>query len=79
MSNYDFGAIILPTLEKNPFELAQCVLEVHLSMAKRWCKSKKLNVSTVFKYFTKKDVPLTRTDHSHHLNAFCLYILTRFF
>ena len=29
--------------------------------------------------FYKKDVPLTRTKHSHHLNAFCLCILTRFF
>ena len=54
IGNHDFGAIILPTLKENPFELAHHVLEVHLSMVKRWCKSKKLNVPMVFKYFTKR-------------------------
>ena len=48
-------------------------------MAKRWCKSNKLNVSMVFKYFFKKDVPLAGMKCSHHLNTFCLCILTRFF
>ena len=49
MGEYDFGAIILPTLEEDLFELAHQLLGVHLSMAKRWCKSNKLNVSMVFK------------------------------
>ena len=32
-----------------------------------------------FKYFFNKDVPLTGAKHSHHLNAFCLCFLARFF
>ena len=47
-------------------------------MAKRWCKSNKLNVFIVFKY-SKKSVPLTGIECSHHLKAFCLCILARFF
>ena len=43
------------------------------------CKSNKLNVFIVFKYFFKKSVPLTRTERSHHLKAFCLCILASFF
>ena len=54
-------------------------LRVHLSMAKRWCKSGKLNVAMVFKYFTKKVVPLARAKRSRHLNAFFLCILSSFF
>lgn len=49
IGEYDFGAIILPTLEEDLSELAHQLLGVHLSMAKRWCKSNKLNVSMVFK------------------------------
>ena len=45
-------------------KLAHQVLGVHVSMAKRWCKFRKLNISMVFKYFTKKDLPLTRADAS---------------
>ena len=48
-------------------------------MEKRWCKSNKLNFFMVFKYFSKKDVPLARVKDCHQLNAFCLCILTRFF
>lgn len=33
----------------------------------------------VFKYFSKKEVPLARMKCSHHLNAFCLFIVARFF
>ena len=48
MGEYNFGAIILPTLEEDFSELAHQLLGVHLSMAKRWCKSNKLNVSMGF-------------------------------
>ena len=33
----------------------------------------------VFKYFTKNVVPLSKTERSHHLNAFHLCILASFF
>ena len=33
----------------------------------------------VFKYFSKKDVPLAGVKCSHHLNAFCFCILARLF
>ena len=79
MGECDFGAIILPTLEDDLSELAHQLLGVPLLIAKRWCKSKKLNISMVFKYFSKKKVPFTGTEHSHHFNAFCLCILARFF
>jgi len=79
MGEHDFGAIILPTFEENLFDFAHQLLGVPLTMAKRWCKSNKLNVFMVFKYFSKKDVPLAGVKHSHHLNAFCLCILARFF
>lgn len=32
----------------------------------------------VFKYYTKKFVPLARVERSHHLNSFCLCILVSF-
>ena len=57
LGEFDFDAIILPSLEEDLSELAHQLLGVHLSMAKRWCKSSKLNVFMVFKYFSKKDVP----------------------
>ena len=79
MGGYDYGVIILHTLEEDLSNLTHQILGVHLSMAKRWCKSNKLNISMVFKYFSKKDVPLTGVGHSHHLNAFRLCILARIF
>ena len=79
MGEHDFGAVILPTFEEDLFDFAHQLLGVPLTMAKRWCKSNKLNVFMVFKYFSKKDVPLAGVKHSHHLNAFCLCILARFF
>ena len=78
MGECEFGVIIL-LLEEVLSELTHQLLGIHLSMAKRWCKSKKLNVSMVFKYFSKKNVPLTRTECSHHPNAFYLCIHERFF
>ena len=73
MGECEFGVIILP-LEEDLSELTHQLLGIHLSMAKRWSKSKKLNVFMVFKY-----VPLTRMERSHHLNAFYLCIVARFF
>lgn len=78
MSECEFNAIILP-LEEDLSELTHQLLRIHLSMAKRWCKSKKLIVSMVFKYFSKKNAPLTRMERFHHFNAFCVCILARFF
>ena len=75
MDECNFGSIILPILEEDLSKLAHRVLGVHLSMAKRWCKSRKLNVAMVFKYFTKKVVPLVGAECSHHLSDFCLCIL----
>ena len=54
MGEHDFGAIILPTLEEDLFDLAHQLLRVPLAMAKRWCKSIKLNAFMVFKYFFKR-------------------------
>ena len=79
MDEYKFGAIILPPLEEDLFDLAHQILGAYLGMVKRWCKSNKLNVSMVFKYFSWKGVPLARANSSHHLNAFCICILARFF
>ena len=79
MGEHNLGAIILPNLEEDVSDLAHPLLGVHVAMAKKWCKSKKLNVCVVFKYFSKKDVPLARLKHSHHLNTFCLCILATFF
>ena len=70
MGEHDFSAIIL--LDEDLTDLAHQILGVPLAMAKRWCKSIKLNVFIVFKNFSKKDL-------SDHLNAFCLCILARFF
>ena len=42
MGEHDFGAIILPTLEEDLFDLAHQLLGVPLAMAKRWCKSIKI-------------------------------------
>ena len=78
MGKYDLGAIILPTIEEHLSDLTYQLLGVHLAIANRWCKSNKLNVSMVFKYFSKKDVPLAGVKRSHHLNAFFLCILARF-
>ena len=79
MGKHNLDAIILPTFKEDFSDLAHQLLGVHPAMAKRWCKSDKLNVSMVFKYFSKKDVPLARAKRSYHLNAFCLCILARFF
>ena len=79
MGEHNFDAIILPTLEEDLSNLAQQLLGVPLPMAKRWCKSNKLNAFMVFKYFSKMDVPSTRAKHSQHPNTFCLCILARFF
>ena len=81
MGEHDFSAIILLTLDEDLSDLAHQILGVPLAIAvaKRWCKSIKLNVFIVFKNFSKKDVPLARMKRSYHLNAFCLSILARFF
>ena len=79
MGEYDYGVIILHTLEEDLSNLTHQILGVHLSMAKRRYKSNKLHISMVFKYFSKKNVPLTGVERSHHLNAFCLCILARIF
>ena len=78
MGKYDLGAIVLPTIKEHLSDLTYQLLGVHLAIANRWCKSNKLNVSMVFKYFSKKDVPLAGVKRSHHLNAFFLCILARF-
>lgn len=78
MGECNFSSIILSTLEEDLSKLAHKALEVHHSMAKIWCNSRKLNVAVVFKYYTKKFAPLSRAERSHRLNSFCLYILVRF-
>jgi len=45
----EFGVIILLTLKEDLSDLAHQLLGVPLAMAKRWCKSNKLNVFMVFK------------------------------
>lgn len=79
MGEYDFSAIILPIHNGDLSNLAHQLLRVPLAMAKRWCKSNKLNVFMVFKYFSKKDIPLDKVKRFYHLNTFCLYIPARFF
>ena len=79
IGEHDFGAIILPTLKEDLSDLGHQHFGVPLAMAKRWCKSNKLNIFMVFKYFSNKDVPLAGVKRSHHLNTFCLCILARFF
>lgn len=79
MDECNFGSIILPTLEEDLSKLAHRLPGVHLSMAKRWCKSMKLNIAMVFKYFTKKVVPLVGAKRYHHLSNFFLCILASFF
>ena len=79
MGEHNFDAIILPTLEEDLSNLAHQLLGGPLPMAKRWCKSNKLNAFMVFKYFSKMDVPLAGAKCSHYLNTFCLCILARFF
>ena len=75
MGEHNFGSIILPTLKEDLYDPAHQLLGVPLAMTKRWCKSNKLNVFMVFKYFSKKDIPLAGEKHSHHLNSFCLAFL----
>ena len=53
MGEHDFGAIILPTLKEDLSKLAHQLLRVPLAMAKRFCKSNKLNAFMVFKYFSR--------------------------
>ena len=79
IGQHDFGVIILPTFEEDLSNLAYQLLGLPLAMAKRWCKSDMLNIHMVFKYFFQKDVPLAGVKCSHHLNAFCLCILVRYF
>ena len=79
MGEHNFSAIILPTLEEYLSNLANQLLGVPLTVAKRWCKSNKLNAFMVFKYFSRMDVPLAGAKRSHHLNAFFFCILARLF
>ena len=51
MCEHDFSAIILPTLEEDHSSLSHQLLGVPLAIAKRWCKSNKLNAFMVFKFF----------------------------
>ena len=67
MGEHDFDAIILPTLKEDLSDLAHRLLVVTLAMAKRWCKSNKLNAF------------MAEAKRFHHLNAFCLCILAWFF
>ena len=75
MGEPNLGSIITSTLEEDLSDMAHQLLGVPLAMTKRWCKSNKLNVFMVFKYFSKKDIPLAGEKHSHHLNYFCLAFL----
>ena len=54
MGEHNFDAIILPTLEEDLSNLSHQLLGVPLAMAKLWCKSNKLNVFMVFKYFLRR-------------------------
>ena len=44
----------------------------------KFCKSGKLNVTMVFKYYTKKFVPFAGVECSYHMNSFWLCILVSF-
>ena len=59
--------------------MAQQLLGIPLAMAQRWCILNKLNIRTVFMYFSQQNIPLVGVQRAHYLNAFCLCLLVRYF
>ena len=79
MGEYYFSAIILATLEEDLSDLAHQLLGIHLSIQEMVQVQQVKCLHGIFKYFSKKDIPLAGVGRSYHFNAFCLCILARFF
>ena len=79
MGEPEVSTLILPTIGGDRFALVQALLGVSLNMTQHWCMFDKLNIHSIFSYFSRLTVPITGRPCSHYLNAFCLCILAKYF
>ena len=79
MGESEVNTLILPTIGRDLLALVQALLEVSLVTAQHWCMFNKLNIHSIFAYFSLLIVLLAGRSHSYYLNAFCLYLLVIYF
>ena len=58
MGKPNVSTFILPTIDKDFFDMAHQLLGIPLAMAQRWCNFSKLNIRMVFMYFYQKNAHL---------------------
>ena len=71
--------LILPTIGGDLVALVQALLGVSLDMSQHWCVFNKLNIHSIFAYFSQLTIPVAGRTYSYYLNAFCLCLLARYF
>ena len=79
MGKLDVSTLILPTTNKDFFDMSYQFLGIPPAMAQRLCMLNKLNIHMIFAYFSQRNVPLAGVQHFHYLNPFCLCLLVRYF
>lgn len=71
------STLIFPTIGEHLFSFVQALLGVSLDTAWHWCMFDKLNIRSIFAYFSWLTVPVTSRPCYNYLNAFYLCILVR--
>ena len=79
MGEPEVSTLVFPTIGMDLLASVQALLGVSLDMARRWCIFVKLNVCSIFAYFSRLTIPVIGRPCSYYLNAFCLCILARYF
>ena len=73
------NTLTFPTTSGDLLALVQALLGISLDTAQHWCMFDKLNICSIFAYFSWLTIPETDRPHSYYLNAFCICILARYF
>ena len=71
--------LILLTTSGDLLAIAQAILWVSLVTAQHWCMLDKLNIRSIFEYFSWLTVLVVGRSRSYYHNAFYLCILVRYF
>jgi len=79
MGEPNVSTLILPTIGNDFADLAHDLLGISLATSQQWCMLDHLNIHMVFAFFSRFSVPVTGRGRSHYLNAFCLWLLARYF
>ena len=79
MGEPEVSTLIFPTISGGSSCLGPGSFRCLLDTARHWCMFDKLNIHSIFAYFSLLTVPKTGKPRSYYLNAFYLCILARYF